>query len=406
VKTDILLLHQNMPGQFKHLAPALARLPKTRVAFIGGRKLHMPGVRTLTYPEPKPAGAETHGYVKTLEAHVRRGQAVARLALGLQKEGFDPALILAHPGWGEALFLRDLFPAARILSYAEFYYRGSGADIGFDPEFPDDLDIVCRARVRNSHLLLGLEAADAAIAPTQWQKSVHPVAFHPKIEVIFDGIDTAKLAPDPKARFQLPEGPLLRPGDEVLTYVARNLEPYRGFHIFMRALPELLAARPGLQVLVAGGDEVSYGRRPAGGGSWREAMLAEVPLGDAAARVHFLGRLPYARYVALLHVSAVHLYLTYPFVLSWSCLEAMAAGCLLVGSDTAPVTEVLRDSENGLLTPFHSPQEVARRVLEALALPGASAAALREGARRTVQAAFALDDCLAAQLALARRLIG
>ncbi|MGL6043685.1 MAG: glycosyl transferase family 1, partial [Sandaracinobacteroides sp.] len=179
--TDILLLHQNMPGQFRHLAPALAQMPGARVVFAGKRALDLPGVRAVQYPEPKPAGKETHSYVRTLEAGVRRGQAAARLGLGLKTEGFDPQLIVVHPGWGEALFLRDIFPKARILSYAEFYYRGSGADIGFDPEFADDLDIVCRARVRNAHLLLALEAADATIAPTHWQKSVHPAQFHEKM---------------------------------------------------------------------------------------------------------------------------------------------------------------------------------------------------------------------------------
>ncbi|MGL6043297.1 MAG: glycosyltransferase, partial [Sandaracinobacteroides sp.] len=224
--------------------------------------------------------------------------------------------------------------------------------------------------------------------------------------VIFDGIDSQRLAPRADARFEIPGGALLSPGDEVLTYVARNLEPYRGFHVFMRALPALLAARPALQVVIAGGDAVSYGRRPTTGGTWREAMLAEVPLGDPAARVHFVGHLPYDRYLSLLHVSAVHLYLTYPFVLSWSCLEAMAAGCLLVASDTAPVREVVSDGVNGLLTDFPSPDAVVRRVQEALALPPARQALLRAAARETVLARYDLKDCLAAQLDLARQLIG
>lgn len=404
--TDILFVHQNMPAQFRHLAPALAERPGNRVLFLGKRDMPaLPGVRAVRYPDPKPAGEQTHRYVRTLEAAVRYGQATARAGLQLQKQGFDPRLVVVHPGWGEALFLRDIYPAARILSYAEFFYRARGADMGFDPESPDDIDDICRARVRNAHLLLALEAADACIAPTAWQKSVHPEAFQPKIAQIFDGIDTATVTPDDQARFQVPGGPLLNAGDPVLTYVARNLEPYRGFHVFMRALPALLAKRPDLHVLIVGGDETSYGRKPPGRGSWREHMLTEVELGDAAARVHFLGKLPYADYLSVLHVSKVHLYLTYPFVLSWSCLEAMAAGCLVVGSATAPVQEVIEDGTNGLLVPFHDPAIITLRILEALGLSGSARAELCQAARQTVIDRYQLAQCLRAQLLLCDRLL-
>ena len=403
---DILFLHQNIPGQYKHLAPALAAEPGNRVVFVTKRQgVTLPGVRTVVYAEPPASAPATHHYLRLTEAALRHGQAVARVCIALAREGFRPAIVIAHPGWGEALFVKDVWPAAALLTYAEYYYHGRGGDIGFDPAVPATLDQICRARARNAHLLLSLEAADAAVAPTRWQRSRHPRAFQPKIRTIFDGIDTRLVRPDVDARFMLADGRVLSAADEVMTYVARNLEPYRGFAVFMRALPAILAARPKVEVVIVGGDEVSYGGAPPGGGTWRETLLGEVTLGAVAARVHFTGKLPYARYLALLQLSSAHVYLTYPFVLSWSCLEAMAAGCLVIASDTAPVLEVIEDGVNGLLVPFHDPAAIAARAIEALA-GRRDAARLRAEARATVLDRFDLDDCLAEQRALVGLLTG
>lgn len=401
---DYLFIHQNMPGQYKHLAPALAADPANRVVFLTKRQnIELPGVKRINYPEPRPGAPETHHYLRLAEQAVLHGQAVARRCLDLKRSGFAPSLVVAHPGWGEALFVKDIWPATPLLTYAEFYYQGTGADVGFDPADPAGLDQICRARARNAHLLLSLEAADAAVSPTAWQRSRHPAALRPKIETIFDGIDTEVVRPDPAARFPLPDGRILTAADEVVTYVARNLEPYRGFPSFMRALPLILAARPNAQAVIVGGDGVSYGKPPPGGGTWREAIKKETPLGPLAARVHFTGKIPYARYLALLQISRAHVYLTYPFVLSWSCLEAMAAGCLVIASDTAPVTEVLTDDINGLIVPFFDPQAIARRTIEALT-GRHDGPRLRASARATIFDGFALTDCLARQRALVARL--
>lgn len=399
---DILFIHQNMPGQYKHLAPALARGGKHRVAFITKRKdVELPGVRRVLYEAPRAAARQTHHYLRLTENAVRHGQQVARQLITLKQEGFNPRVVVAHPGWGESLFVKDVLPNAALLSYAEFYYHGRGADVGFDPAQPPELDAICRARARNAHLLLSLEAADMAVSPTFWQMSRHPAALQAKIRVIFDGIDTNQVRPDPNAVCTLPDGASLSAGDEVLTYVARNLEPYRGFPSFIRALPRILDERPGVKVVIVGGDEVSYGSLPEGGGSWRDAMLKEVPLDQPpyAGRVHFTGKLPYRTYLQLLQVSTVHTYLTYPFVLSWSCFEAMAAGCLIVASDTEPVREALTDGHNALLVPFFQPDLIASRIIEALSDPQRFAG-LRKAARETVIERYELADCLKRQTQL------
>lgn len=400
----ILFVHQNFPGQYKHLAPALADDPGNEVVAIGDQaNLHRaqglhPRLRLCAYPSPQGAGAEIHHYLRSTESAVRRGQAVARAALELKKQGFTPDVICAHPGWGEALFLKDVFPAARLVLYLEFYYRAQGSDMHFDPEFPSSFDDGCRIRLRNTTQLLSLESADAGISPTHWQRAQYPAMMQERISVIHDGVDTDLACPGRVADFQLPHGGgTLNSGDEVITYVARNLEPYRGIHTFLRALPDILAARPRAQVLIVGGDEVSYGSAAPGGQTYRALYMKEVAGRVDASRIHFLGKLSYAHYLQVLRLSSAHVYLTYPFVLSWSMLEAMSCGCLLIASGTPPVREVLQHERNGLLVDFHAPQSLAKTVIHALAKPKETEP-LRQQARLDVQSRFDLKRVCLPQL--------
>ncbi|MBB3267926.1 glycosyltransferase involved in cell wall biosynthesis [Azospirillum sp. OGB3] len=397
---NIVFIHQNMPGQYKHLAARLAADPANRVIFITKRTdRDIPNVRRLSYQPSRKARENAHPYLVSTENAVLHGQAAARLLMGLREEGFRPDVIVGHPGWGETLFVKDVFPNTPYLNYCEFFYRAQGLDVGFDPSVPVNVDTVLRLRMRSTPLLLALEACDRGIAPTEWQRDSHPAPFHPKIEVIHDGVDTAQLLPDPGIRVTLADGTVLTRQDEVLTYAVRNLEPYRGFPSFMRALPRILEARPRAHVLIAGGDEVSYGSAPPGGKSWRETMLAEMPLDPA--RVHFLGHLPYDQYLSVLRLSRAHIYLTYPFVLSWSMVESMALGCVVIGSDTAPVREVIRHGENGLLADFFSPDDIAAKAIAVLQDPGAFAP-LARAARETAVERFELSRCLDRQIALIR----
>ena len=393
----VLFVHQNCPGQFKHLAPALAA-EGHEVIFITQKDKPTPvGVRKVEYAPHRKVTPKIHPYLAGTEAAVLNGQAVARVGFALREKGFNPDVMIGNPGWGETLFLKDVWPASPLISLSEFYYNGRGSDVGFDPEFSTGPDAVLRARARSGQHLLAIDAADLAYSPTEWQKAQFPSVYRDKISVIHDGIDVDLIRPDTTARFALPSGRELTREDEVLTFVSRNLEPYRGFHSFMRALPKILAARPEAHVVIVGGDDVSYGGRPKEGGCWREVMLAETgPLPD---RVHFTGRIPYGDYVSLLQVSSVHLYLTYPFVLSWSMLEAMAAGAFVVGSATPPVEEVIEDGVNGWLVPFFDTDTIAGRVADALALRR-DVDPIRRAARETIVSRYALVDCLQKQKAL------
>ncbi|NBE06919.1 glycosyltransferase family 4 protein [Paragemmobacter ruber] len=402
----VLFVHQNFPGQFLHLAPELARRGHEVLALTDTVNKRETGIRTLRYrhqaPKVDPAACRL-GRNYTLQSD--RGVTVARACLQLRKEtGYVPDVIFGHSGWGETLFLKEVWPEAKLIVYAEFYYQGRGADVGFDPEAGEaGFDQVMIAQGRAAHLGQAMLHADAGVSPTEWQASTYPPALRRMIEVIFDGVDTAALRPDPAAQVTLPDGRVLRAGEEVLTFVNRNLEPYRGYHSFLRALPDVLAARPQAQVVIVGGDEVSYGPAPKDGRRWKDIYLDEVRDRLDLARVHFMGKVPYPTFVSLMQVSRAHAYLTYPFVLSWSMLESMAAGALVIGSDTAPVREVIRHGENGLLVDFFDIAGWSRTMTAALADP-ARFAPLRAAARRTVVERYDLRGiCLPRMVAMVER---
>ncbi len=367
ISKKYLFIHQNFPGQFVHVAAELARLGHEVVA-LGIKGRPVPGVKFLRYtpkPPERPSAVEAS---IDFETKIVRGVACAQVMARLKKGGFEPDVIVAHPGWGEALFCKDVWPNARLLIFAEFFYLTDGTDYSFDPEFTtDNLAGRVRVRIKNTVHLHALHAADAIYSPTHWQAAQLPAEYVAKTRVIFDGIDTQTVKPEAKAFVHLKRANLkLTAQSEVITFINRNLEPYRGFHVFMRALPAILQQRPNAQVLIVGRDEVSYGSMPKNGKNWREVMLAEVGSQLPLERVHFLGGLPYADYLRLLQVSSCHVYLTYPFVLSWSCLEAMAAECVVVASSTPPVKEVIEHGKNGLLFDFFDTAALTRQVVAVL----------------------------------------
>lgn len=362
-------MHQNFPGQFLHLAPALVERGHEVVALTDESNTRRSTITTYRYrkPEPRP-DPKIARLGTTFGEMTNRAHRVARAAVVLRdKHGYVPDVIFGHGGWGETLFLREVWPGARLLLYAELYYAPRGLDVGFDPEFgrADD-EKAFSVVARQGHQALMMAQADAALSPTEFQADTFPACFRDKITIIHDGIDTARLVPNPSASVTLPDGPTLRAGDEVLTFINRNLEPYRGYHSFMRALPAVMRARPRAQVVIVGGDDVSYGARPGDGKTWKDIFLDEVRGQIDLSRVHFTGKVPYATFIGLMQVTRVHCYLTVPFVLSWSMLEAMSAGALVVGSRTAPVEELITDGENGWLADFFDTEDLADTLIESL----------------------------------------
>ncbi len=399
---NILLIHQNFPGQFRHLAQHLVRQGGNQLLAIGQRDAPpIAGVRYLRYQPKRTPRPGTHPYLIGMEQAVLAGQAVLEVMLQLRQQGWRPDVIVSHPAWGETLYAKDAWPDVPLVHFAEFYYHAEGADVGFETAEPLSMDLRARLRTRNALHLLNLEAADAVVSPTHWQKSVHPLAYQPRIEVIHEGVDTDAARPDPQAVFTLPDGRELRPGDPVITYVSRNLEPYRGFPQFLRALEKIQAVRPDVQALVIGADGVSYGQPPKDAPNWRTHLCGQLALDPE--RTHFLGQIPHARYLQALQVSAVHAYLTVPFVLSWSMLEAMSCGCLVVASDTAPVREVIDAGRDGLLFDFHDVDAQVALLLEALDHPERHRP-LRAAAAERVRLGYSIAQGNAQWAALLQRL--
>jgi len=402
---QILIIHQNFPGQYKHLAPALVEqghqvfslTPKVE------KRTVWKGVQLLPYKISRASSKEIHPWLADLETKVIRADACYRQALAWKEKGLNPDVILAHHGWGEPMFLKDVWPDAKMGIYCELYHLDSGESVNFDPEFEtkDLRSNALRLRLRNLNNTLQNEAADAGISPTEFQASTFPEPFRSDISVIHDGIDTELVKPNPDAVLKISDDLSLTRDDEVITFINRNLEPYRGYHAFMRALPKLLKARPNAQVVLLGGDEVSYGSKPPAGKTWKQIYIDEVrdQISDEDwARVHYLGRVPYDTFLAMMQVSRLHIYLTYPFVLSWSLLEAMSAEAAILASDTAPVLEAIRDDETGMLTDFFDGDALVEKANALLEDPD-KRARLGKAAREFVLKTYDLKThCLPTQL--------
>ena len=400
-----LFVHQNFPGQFLHLVRHLLAQQAHDVVFIGEPNANtIPGVRRISYPPPSRPALPTHPDAQDFAHAMARAEAVARAAGALKRLGFTPDIIIGHHGWGELLNLHDVWPDTPLLGYHEYFYALEGQDVGFDPEFRLSADAVAGLRAKNAVNLLALTNPGAGHTPTLFQRQTYPLWAQPKIELLPEGVHLDVCRPQQDARETMIGGVPIAARDRLVTFVARDLEPYRGFHVMMRALPALLRARPDARVVLAGGDGVSYGARLADR-TWREHLLRELGSQIDANRVHFPGRLDYASYVRLLQRSDAHVYLTYPFVASWSLREALACGCALVCSDTAPVREFVTDGQTGRLTPFLDPAALAARVAEVL--EGSRAVRhMRASARAWAEANLAMADYLHGYEALIARLTG
>lgn len=395
----VLFLHPNFPAQYRHVATVLGREPKNQVVFCTKNEnpqWTIPGVQKVLFSPSRDPHPNTHHYVRPLESAVLQGQAVFRLAEQLKARGFVPDIVCGHSGWGPTLFIKDAFPNTPLFCYYEWFYHAYGSDADFDPADPLSVDDLPRIRTKNAAILIDLYSCDWGVSPTHWQRSQFPREFQDKITVLHDGVDTEYFKPAPGAKLVLPNLDLSHV-DEIVTYVSRGMEPYRGFPEFIEAIAYVQERRPKCHVVVVASERVCYGKSLPNGMTYKELMLKKVPLD--LSRVHFVGTLPYALYLKVLQASSVHVYLTRPFVLSWSAIEALSAGCLVLGSDTAPVREVIRDGDNGLLVDFFSPKQIADRIDEVLDHP-TQMAEIRAKARQSVLERYSLNSLLPQHLQL------
>ena len=354
----ILFLHRNFPAQFRHLATYLAQDKNNEVIYLTNRKdsTDIPGVKKVLYGLHREVKSETHHYLKFTEEAILHGQGALRAALALKNKGFYPDVIVGH-SWGPVSFMKDVFPNAELIAYIEWFYNSRNSDIDFVKE--PDVDTLAKTRYKNSHILVDLYTCDKIITPTKWQLAQIPQEFHHKAEIIHEGVDTDFFKPDKEVVFEF-NGNRFTRENEIITYATRGMEPYRGFPQFMEAASIIQKRRPNAHILIAGDNRVCYGAKLPEGQTFKKLMLEKYDYD--LSRIHFTGSLPYGEYLKLLQVSSVHVYLTYPFVLSWSMLESMSVGCLLLASKTPPVTEVIENDVNGVLVDFFKPEEIADKV--------------------------------------------
>ncbi len=402
-----LFVHQNFPGQYVHIVRHLTE-GLHDVAFLSEPNANtMPDVRKIAYVSQRASDERIHEHAREFEIAVRRAEAAAVAARQIKALGFQPDIIIGHHGWGELLNMQDVFPGTPLLGYFEFFYNLVGQDVDFDPEFPIPENRLPMVRSKNAVNLAALSLPGGfGQTPTQWQLGTYPDWSRDRITLLREGVDLTQCSPAPpraSRRYTLPDGFKLEAKHKLVTYMSRNLEPYRGFHIFMRALPALQAARPDLHVTLVGNTQPGYGALPEDGSTWCDTMLREMKGKIDLDRVHFLGQVPYETHIALMRRSDAHVYMTYPFVASWSLREAMAIGAPIVGSDTAPVSEFITHEKTGLLTPFLEPGRLADTVLRLLEDDKLSQK-LRVNARLFAEAQLDREDYLANYVKLIERL--
>ncbi|MGB3406103.1 MAG: glycosyltransferase family 4 protein [Jannaschia sp.] len=397
----ILLVHQNMPGQYRELLDWLIAKGGHEIVFLTQRRNFpdLPGVRKVVYSPHHMPAKDAYGLSRVWEEAAGMGYGAALAAGELKNKGFVPDIILGHTGWGELLFMKHVYPDSPILGFFEYFYLAKGGPVGFDPEDPAASTAPYLMQARNTVPFTNINVVDRGLCPTEWQRNTFPKSFHDKLYVCHDGIRTDRLKPDPDVELNLGRVGRLTRKDEVFTYVARNMERTRGFHTFMRALPDILKARPDARVLVVGGNDASYGKKSEREGGFRAEMEAEVGHLIDWDRTHFLGQVPYADFQKIIQISRCHIYLTMPFVLSWSLLESMAMQATIVASDVPPVREAITHGETGLLVDFFKPKKLARQVVQVLENPDKFAHLGRAARTHVVETYDFLDVCLPQHLA-------
>ena len=402
----ILFAHQYFPGQFQRIARHYVGSGRHDiVAFHRGLRdgRSMPqidGIRMFEYGQEVVADRPRDHVLFGTEEFIRESASLAIHAHELKESGWLPDIVYSHTGWGTGAFLHDIFPDAKFVKYCEWFHNNTSESGEFlAPDRPFESRIM--TSLMNIPVLSDLARADLLIAPTEWQKSQFPSHMRGAIEIAPDGVNTTLLKPDPHATFELADGRRFSAGDRVITYVARGADPFRGFRQFIDALAIVQERDPGVEAIIVGDKTVYYGAGNGTDSHFNEVMAsARIDM----ARTHFTGTLPYEQYCKVLQVSAAHVYLTVPFILSWSALEALSAGCAFVGSATSPVQEFVTHGENGLLADFFDVEALAANIAHAVA-GGSDIDAMRMKARKTMLEKWSAENAIARHEALIAKLM-
>ena len=372
----IIFIHQNFPAQYKHLAPLLAQNKNYDVHSMSLADFTSEGVDHHKYVLEAGNTKGIHPLAQEFEAKIIRANSLHKVAVEMKNDGIMADLIIAHPGWGESLFVKNVWPNAKVISYLEFFYYSNNADVDFDPEFKFDNQFLAnKLSARNAPIVLDLYQSDHVVTPTEFQASLAPETFRDKLTIIHEGIDTELLKRNDDIKIDI-NGNVLTNDNKIVLYIARNLEPYRGYHSFIRSIPGVLKNHPDAYILVVGGHDVSYGHKPPEGKNFSDIFFKEVKdnlnkkeRNIFEKQVLFLGWLDYEKLIKLMQICTTHVYLSYPFVLSWSLLESMSCESIIIGSNTKPVKEVIKHNKTGLLVDFFDYKEISNAISSVLSSP-------------------------------------
>lgn len=398
----ILFLHRNFPGQFRYLAPQMAQDPENEVVFISNEhKGQIPGIKKYSYHLKRNVPDNCHRYLRFLEENIIHGQSAAELALQLKQRGFYPDVIYGHT-WGQTLFMKEVWPESKLLCYFEWFFNSENSYVDFGGH-EVSIDEKAKFKIDNTQLFIDLHYCDRGLCPTNYQIKQFPAEYRDKIKVLHDGIDTDFCIRKDNAVLDLPELNLkFTAEDEILTYGTRGMDPYRGFPEFMKAVEILQKKRPNLQVIISGKDRVCYGPPLPNGKTYKQHMIDTLDLD--LSRIHFTGLLPFDKYIDMLNVTSAHVYLTYPFVCSWSLLNAMACEAPIIASNTEPVLEFLEDNKNSLLFDFFNVEQQVEKIEYALDNRD-KMEPLRKEARKLIVDKYALKDLLPQHISYIKSLL-
>ena len=330
----ILFLHPNFPGQFKHLCTASSK-KGYQVKFLCqthfGREIK--GVERL-----KLKGANSHEELNKVATLVEKSAKMAEQYragfLSLKKSGWDPDIVISHSGWGCGFFVKEIWPKTHHVSYLEWWFNPESSFFWYDTankELNINESSIKKHWIRNQFVAHELASSNAIVSPTSWQRKQLPEIFRKNCHVIFDGIDLTRFRSDSKNRKT----------SALLTYGTRGMDPIRGFPQFVRSLPHLIkSSNIQIEVEIAGNDGAFYGSTPEGFKNWRDWAKDFAKEKGISENIKWVGFLEGKSYVKWLQSSWCHVYLTHPFIASWSLVEALATGVPIVASDVETVRDI------------------------------------------------------------------
>jgi glycosyltransferase involved in cell wall biosynthesis len=379
-----LFIHPNFPAQFgivAHYAAAQLQWPCVFLTSVDTTKFEAPFTHInyrLKDDEPCPPSFTNPESLSGLMEHL------AAIYRGLRNiPELQPDVVVGHVSYGTFLYLKNLY-ACPFVGYFELFPGAFwGQEMVLREAFPPTESVRLFQSTYHALTILQLMACDVAYTPSQTQWNMAPAEYRNKIKVIPEGVDCNVFQPRPRPTTIGDR--TIEPHTPVITFVSRTLESVRGFDIFMRVAKRIAEARPDALFIVVGAERTHYGHELAytQGKSFARWVLAQEEYD--LSRFAFIAMPPMEQLASIYNVSSLHVHLSAPFIPSPTLLQAMASGCAILGSATAPVQEFIEDGKHGRLAPLEDVETLTSVALEMIANPEQCRELAREARLRAVE---------------------